>query len=302
MNRDETFLSDSDEKFLRHTKTCPVDVSCIEDESKRSSMARLLGEILRIFGVLYFELEALDGATVANDCRAAVIAIQKPPDDSCISEATDLPSTVELARTIVVWRGEQLRFHIVLHMNVAEMLLSDDKQHEALAMACIAHELAHVQHEGRFSQRFSSIYRGPLECGNRIREMFIRAMDVWSEYAACRSSACFRPEALGEHGMLLRHAIEKSLTIRRTGSSQDRQVAAAEMLVCAGYLLGQLDGLELEAELATQDAEISLHGHLTVAMTLNRLRDILRKLWETEEEWESIEVFAPIYDLMLELG
>lgn len=302
MNRDEIFLSESDGRFMRHSRIYPVDVSCIEDESVHSSMETLLGEILRLFGILYFELEALDGMTVAKDCRAAAIAIQKPPDDSCVSAGIDLPSTVELARTIVVWRGEELRFHVVLHLDVAELLLSEDKQHEPLAMACIAHELAHVQHEGRFSRKFSSIYRGPLECGNRTRAMFIRAMDVWSEYAACRSSACFRPEALGEYGRLLQRAIEKLLTIRQTGEGEDRQTAAAEVLVCAGYLLGQLDGLALEAELQTRDAALSLRGDITVTVILDRLRSILRNLWETEEEWESIEVFAPIYDLMLELG
>jgi hypothetical protein len=35
-----------------------------------------------------------------------------------------------------------------------------------------------------------------LDCGDRSRQSFIKALDVWSEYAACRSAAEFRPDSL----------------------------------------------------------------------------------------------------------
>jgi hypothetical protein len=63
-------------------------------------------------------------------------------------------------------------------------------------------------------------------------------MNVWSEYAACRSSAAFRPEALEEPQLLLLRAIEKMLATTHRAPSEDKLAVTAEMLLCAGYLLG----------------------------------------------------------------
>ncbi|MDE1162385.1 MAG: hypothetical protein PW792_10645 [Acidobacteriaceae bacterium] len=280
----------------------PVDASCFEDAKTRSAAEGLLGETLRLLGILRFDLEALDGATLARDCRATAIAIQKPPDPSCVPEhGVGVPNTFELGRTIAVRRGNELRFHIVLYFEIGEMLLSDDEQRRALAMACIAHELAHVQHEGRFYRKFPHLFEGPLECGERKRSIFIRSMDVWSEYAACRSSAAFRPEALEEHQLLLKGGVAKYLATEHTAPIEEREAVAVETLLCAGYLLGEVDGLDLEIELTARESVPVIHDWIKVSSAFDRLKRILRELWDTEEYWTSIEVFAPIYELAIEL-
>jgi hypothetical protein len=90
-----------------------------------------------------------------------------------------------------------------------------EKDLQTLAQACIAHEAAHVEHEGHLYRTFPGIYGRPLECGDRSRQTFLKAMDVWSEYAACRSSATFRPEAVEEFEGLFCRALEESLAACR---------------------------------------------------------------------------------------
>jgi hypothetical protein len=303
MDDNENRFPESEEYSSRSPKSYPVNGSCFEDAEKRSRVESFVGGFLRLFGPLHFDLEALDGATFATDTRATAIAIQKPPDISCIPPDTiKLPNTLELARTIAVWRGDRLCFHVVMHADIGEMFLSEDKAQQALAIACLGHELAHVQHEGRFYRKFPSLYHGPLECGSRNRSVFIQAMDVWSEYAACRSSAALRPEGLDEHQLLLLRAIEKMLTIERTALPEENIAVAAEMLLCAGYLLGELDGLELEIEFEPRQGAPSLPEHAKIISAISRLKGFLRELWQTEEDWPSVDVFVPIYELMLEFG
>lgn len=285
------------------SKSYPVDASCFEDAKKRSAAEGLLGETLRLFGLFHFELDALDGATLAKDCRATAIQLQQPPDASYVAEDTiKLPNTLELGRTIMVRRGNELRLHVVFYFEIGEMLLSDDKEQQSLAMACVAHELAHVQHEGRFYRRFPQLYEGPLECGGRKRNIFIGAMDVWSEYAACRSSAAFRPEALEEHQLLLKGGIEKLFAMEQAAPIAEKEAAAVETLMCAGYLIGEVDGLDLDIEIAPHQPGTASHDWVKLASAFEKLKGILRELWETEGHWASIEVFVPIYELALELG
>jgi hypothetical protein len=299
----ENFPQGNEPRGHRNSQRYPVDASCFEDAKTRSAAEGLLGETLRLLGILRFDLEVLDGATLSRDCRATAIAIQKPPDASCVPEdGIKLPNTFELGRTIAVRRGDELRFHIVLYFEIGEMLLSGDERQQAFAMACVAHELAHVQHEGRFYRKFPHLYEGPLECGDRKRSTFIRSMDVWSEYAACRSSATFRPEALEEHQLLLKGGVAKYLATEQTAPVEEREAVAVETLLCAGYLLGEVDGLDLEIELTARESVPVAHDWIKISSALDRLKRILRELWDTEEHWASIEVFAPIYELALELG
>jgi hypothetical protein len=193
------------------------------------------------------------------------------------------------------------------------MTLSPEKNLQALAHACIAHESAHVEHEGHLFRTFPDIYGCPLECGERSRQTFLKAMDVWSEYAACRSSAMFRPEALEEFEGIFCRALEESLAAstaqiaayRHGGKAKDVFVGVQQLFgdvfIHAGYFLGHLDGLELTlADNAPLASEL-FETHPKIYSLILRLRRVLHELWLTEYAWQSIEVFTPIYDLICEM-
>jgi hypothetical protein len=138
-------------------------------------------------------------------------------------------------------------------------------------------------------------------------------MDVWSEYAACRSSAQFRPEAVEEFEGLFCRALDESLTAgkeRIAAYRRDRktlqiftgiQQLFGDVFIHAGYFLGHLDGLELTLEKDAPQASALLQQHPQIEALVIRLGRVLHELWLSECDWKSIEVFAPIYDLICKM-
>jgi hypothetical protein len=160
---------------------------------------------------------------------------------------------------------------------------------------------------------FPGSYGKPLECGNRSRQTFLKAMDVWSEYAACRSSATFRPEAREEFEGILCRAMDDSfaaaieqIKAHREGRGagevfREIQQIFGDVFICAGYLLGHVHGLELNLKDRTPRLDELFRKNPFVEGLMTRLERILHELWLQEFVWASIEVFAPIYDLICEM-
>jgi hypothetical protein len=288
-------------------------VSCYDDQEVSEAVTATMEQILYALALAGMDLRSLDGITMSRDCRADAMALQRMPDGQVPLEMSDQSGTMELARTVAVWREKELRFHIVFRAGVGLMTLSPEKNLQALAHACIAHEAAHVEHEGHLFRTFPDIYGRPLECGDRSRQTFLKAMDVWSEYAACRSSAMFRPEALEEFEGIFCRALEESLAYsivqiaayRRDKNAKDIFVGVQQLFgdvfIHAGYFLGHLDGLELALADGTPRASELFKKHPEIHSLAIRLHRSLHELWLSEYAWQSIDVFAPIYDLICEM-
>ena len=222
------------------------------------------------------------------------------------------PDAMEMARTAAVRRNGDLRFHIVVRPGLLLLAMSPDESMQRLAQGCIAHEAAHVEHESHLYRMFPDSYGKPLECGNRSRQTYLKAMDVWSEYAACRSSAVFRPEALEEFEGILCRALEESpaaaikqIRALREGRSagdvfRDVQQIFGDAFIHAGYLLGHIHGVERRRKDCTPRLDAILQDNAELESLMERLERVLHELWLQEFAWPSIEVFAPIYDLICE--
>jgi hypothetical protein len=307
-----SFPPDKDGKLLLPMR-CSIAASFYEAADVRQAVTEEMEKILYALALSGLDLRALDGITFAHDCSAVTSALQSMPGGQIASEMSERPGTVELARTAAVWRENELRFHIVLRAGLGLMTLSHEVSQRALAHACIAHEAAHVEHEGHLYRTFSGLYGGPLECGDRSRQTFLKAIDAWSEYAACRSSARFRPEAVEEFEGIFCRALEESLLVckdRLTTDGRDQansqvlteiQQLFGDVFICAGYFLGHLDGLELNLEEHAPRVSALLRQHSQIETLVARLRCVLHELWFSEYDWKSIEVFAPIYDLIREM-
>jgi hypothetical protein len=292
---------------------CSLDVSCFEEPELQDALAIAIEETLYVVAFSGIELHALDGVTVATDCCAAACKLQNLPEGQVPLEMNPQPEAMEMARTAAVRRDGDLRFHIVLRSGLALTTLSPEPKMQKLALACIAHEAAHVEHESHLYRTFSGSYGKPLECGNRSRQTFLKAIDVWSEYAACRSSATFRPEAVEEFERILCRAIEDSsaAAIEQIRADRERRAAGdvfreiqqifGDVFICAGYLLGHAHGLERSLKDRTSRLDEVFRKNPSVEDLMNRLELILDELWSQEFAWASIEVFAPIYDLICEM-
>ena len=290
--------------------TCSIGVSCYEFPEIRDFVAVTLQGIFESLARTGMDLRALDGVTLAEDCAAATAALRPLPEGQLPLEAGDPPDTMEMARTVPIWRDHELRFHIVMRAGLGIGMLGADRAMQALAFACIAHEAAHVEHEGRLYRTFPDIYGKAIPCGDRSRQTFLKAMDVWSEYAACRSSAMFRPEAAEEFEKVFCRALEDALTVckQRIESYSTNGDAAegfadipqlfGDVFLCAGYFLGHLDGLGLDLRRHAPMALALLTGHPEIAVLIERVPRTLHDLWRDRFAWTSIEVFTPIYDIL----
>jgi hypothetical protein len=291
---------------------CGVSIGCYDSAELQQSIVSSIEQLLYALALSGIDLRSLDGVTVALDARKAACELQSFPAGAVPLEMSQ-PETMELARTVAVRRGEDFRFHIVLRAGLGLMILSPKPDEQALACGCIAHEAAHVEHEGHMYKTFPEVYGRTLDCGDRSRQTFIKALDVWSEYAACRSSAQFRPEALADFDRAFCIALEESCSgsqrwiesFRDGGKATDTfreiQQAFGDTFICAGYLLGHLHGLELNEVPETSGARQLLSKKPPITDLVARLGRALHELWLTEFAWHSIEVFAPTYDLLCEM-
>ena len=284
------------------------------EEEVGQAVAGTLEQILYGLSVAGMDLRSLDGITLASDCRSAAMALQQLPEGQVPLEMSEQDDVMEAGRTVAVRRENELRFHIVLRAGLGLMTLSPEKEQQTLAYACIAHEAAHVDHEGHLYRRFPGAYSTPLECGERSRQTFLKAMDVWSEYAACRSSAMYRPEAVEEFEGIFCRSLEASFSAckeRIAAFREDRNLTAkvfrdiqqlfGDVFIHAGYFLGHLDGMEWKLEKDAPRASALLHEYPKIEALFLRLHRVLHELWLTEYAWESLEVFASIYDLICEM-
>jgi len=304
----------SEGQHLQLPEECGLFLTGYEADSEvRQALGIALERIVYALGFVGMDLRALDGITLARDCRKAAMALQRLPEGQAPLEMGEQPDTLEMARTVAVWREKELRFHIVLRAGLGLMTLSPEKDQQELADACIAHEAAHVEHEGHLFRTFPDIYGRPLPCGDRSRLAFVKAMDVWSEYAACRSSAMFRPEAVEEFEGMFCRAFEDSLAVckeriaafRRDPNAleiaREIQQIFGDVFVCAGYFLGHVEGTELDLKDDASRVSALLKQYPPMEELFTRLRCELQELWLTECAWKSIDVFAPVYDLICEM-
>ncbi len=302
-----------DEGHLLLPQQCSVHALCFEDQKVRNAVAAALEQAFYALAMVGIDLRALDGVTLTRDCRGTASSLQQIPEGQVPLEMSDRPETMEMGRTVAVRRQDEWRFHIVLRAGLGLMTLSKEKEQRDLAYACLAHEAAHVEHEGHLYRTFPSIYGCPLECGTRSRPTFLKALDVWSEYAACRTSAMFRPSAMEEFEAMFCRSVEDSVAVckeriaayrsdrRGLQAFVDIQQIFGDLFICAGYFLGHLDGLELKLGEHAPRASALLHHHAPIESIVCRLDRVLHDLWLDEYGWKSVEVFAPIYDLICEM-
>jgi len=295
---------------VRLPAICSIAVCCYEAPELQHLVASTLQGIFQSLARTGMDLRALDGLTLTEDCAAASAALQTVPEGQVPLEVGDQPDTIEMARTVPVWRDNELRFRIVMRAGLGIGMLGDDRAMQALAFACLAHEAAHVEHEGHLYRTFPHIYGRTVPCGDRSRQTFLKAMDVWSEYAACRSSAIFRPEAAEEFEKVFCRALEDNLSAckqRIAAYRADRnalnvfvdiQNLFGDVCISAGYFLGHLDGLGLSLQCHAVDASALFAEHPEIGELVERLRRTLNQLWLTEYGWPSIEVFSPIYEII----
>ena len=133
------FKLDGEENLLFPDR-CTLSVSCYDAPEERQAIAEVLEQVLSDSVRLGLDLRALDGITFAHDWKAAAAAIQSIPENHIPLEMDEVPESMELARTVTVWRDPEMRFHIFLRAGLGVMALSPEAEHRRVAYACVAHD------------------------------------------------------------------------------------------------------------------------------------------------------------------
>ncbi len=135
---------------------------------------------------------------------------------------------------------------------------------------------------------------------------------VWN-IAFCAERALFCPEAVEEFEGILCRAIEDSfaaaleqIKAHREGRGagdvfRELQQIFGDVFICACYLLGHVHGVERNLKDRTSRLDEVFQRNPQVKGLITRFERILSELWLQEYVLESIEVFAPIYDLICEM-
>ncbi len=297
-------------KEIQRPEHINIVAACYEHSEMRDAVTFALEQTLHTQARLGMDLRFLDGVTVTHDIGVFAVTLQNVPEGQILLERGKLPETMDLGQTVPVRRDGEVRFHIVLRPGVGVMLVSPEEDLQSEAYGCVAHEASHVDHESHLYRTFPQVFACPVECGGRSRQTFLKALDVWAEYAACRSTAIYRPKASEDFEDSFCRLLERSFSackeqiaaFRREGNAslvfRNVQQLCGDVFIAAGYLLGHGIGLEKKFEDHAPRAAALLGQHPPIERLFVRLQRILHELWLTEYAWESIEVFAPIYDLI----
>ncbi|MCU1223931.1 MAG: hypothetical protein JWQ42_2024 [Edaphobacter sp.] len=114
----------NEEGRLLLPRECSLAVSCYEDQEVGGAVSAAMEQILYALALVGMDLSALDGITMSRDCRADATALQRMPEGQVPLEMSDQPDTMEMARTVAVWREKELRFHIVFRAGIGLMTLT----------------------------------------------------------------------------------------------------------------------------------------------------------------------------------
>ena len=110
---------------------CSISVSCYEQAEVQHFVAITLRDILESLARTGMDLRALDGVTLTADCAATALVLQPLPEAQIPLETADQPDTMEMARTVPVWRDGELRFHIVMRAGLGIGLHVTDEAMQA---------------------------------------------------------------------------------------------------------------------------------------------------------------------------
>lgn len=256
------------------------------------------------------DLERLDGVTIAYDYPKALLELDRGFEASQpLAPTRDRAHGIAMAP--IVLREGVLKSHIVLDANWARFLDDETHQYHKTMVYSLAHECGHVQDHKLRDIAFPGIIGRQRVSGllEGFRQQFIDGS--WDEYAASRVSASFDENQVKLHERTFLDILEsiearKDELLLSHRTHQDYGRVAREvsreykiLLQAAAYLLGHLDGLGKDLDLAP-GARDKLEAHWFKDYW-RRMSACFSDLWSRNGAWQSMDEFQPLADLGMEL-
>jgi len=308
------------ESIEAHRVTLPVNTpltfkGAMEGDDERSikTFSDTLGSHLGAIST-HIDLTRLDGVTVATDYANAVANIDRGVLTSVDStRPTDDGIAVGVAMTIAVLRDATVKSHIVLsHALVRPIMKPEEPGPYGMAVQALAHECAHVEVQHRFDSAFPNLTLRPAPStwdAFDIEKWRYAIQLTFDEYAASRRSASFGVNPLSGYVEALLNTLDRTAT----GSMQilrawviDRDFTQVlhgmlklygDLFVRSAYVLGTMDGLEMEVD----DAPMSLRDRLErlgLEACFVELHGICQSLMAEYGHWPDTSAFESIGNLL----
>jgi len=300
-----------DDKRALPPPTAPesIDVSLrgFEDKATAERFGHVIADAVR--GISrYINLQRLDGITVAFDYDEALAQLDRGYSASKALTRTGTDKLVGVAMSPAVLRNGAVKSHMVFHAPFVLGLEEPDTENFRRAFYLVAHECGHVEDLKERDEAFpETILRRPFANNEEaILGQFSAA--VWEEYAASRVSAIFGEDltAIYEQSFtsvlgVARNQAEAAIRSYRLHGDIIRVVEQAGNSLCeplrmAAYLIGHLDGIAADFDLAPQARDELATS--TYANFVRRLADGLRDLWSRRGRWSTLAEF----DVLKEIG
>lgn len=291
---------------IRESSTTPTDVKVMVvglDEDLAVPLAEVLKDVVLDLGT-HFDLQGLDGVTVAANCSQALLELDRGYETSHrVTPSNTYGAGVAMTPSVI--RDGQLRSHILFEAANLIGMLQDRKQ--TRVMNLIAHECAHVE----ITRYFDSAFPGVLlkRKGNALDVFrWDVTLACWDEFAACWRSAPFGSVHTDEYEEVFlrvlddtRQKANASITSYRLHADISRVLsevcgAYGNLMKYSAYHLGNLEGNNLSWRQMPNSAE-RLAGHWFQPF-FESLEGALKTLaksygsWVTEEPFEVLGEIA----------
>jgi hypothetical protein len=292
-------------------------VSCLgvgRDEAHAKEIGDAAGSLIYLLATERdLDLRALDGITFASDYAKALADLDRGFTTRSTLSATEVPHAQGVAMTPTIIRDSEIRFRIVASAWVGIGLLHEDELLRSQAIYTLCHEAAHVHHESQWYKAFPNTHGLPIAESGKISALLSAMFSSFSEYAVCRTTATIRPESVSDYETGFTGAIEHTFSVRTQRMRAyllDRnhqrildEMAAlfGQLLKLSAYLLGHLDGLEMEMEEAAPGAHTLLQKHPALSAAIQSFHNELRKLWDTEGTWPGFDAYFALHECAINL-
>lgn len=292
-------------------------ISCLgvgRDEEHCKEISAAANELMVQLATEFdLELAALDGITFAHDYAKALAELDRGFATRSTLTATDVPHAQGVAMTPTVIRNGEIKFWIVAAAWVGIGLLEEDETLRSQSIYTLCHEGAHIHHESKWHNAFPDKHGTPINEPGMISALLSTMFTAFSEYAVCRTTATIRPESVADyetgfvgaiaHTFAMRTQKMRAYLLSRNHQQILDEMAAlfGELLKLAAYLLGHLDGLEVEMKEQAATAFGCLGEHPALQTVLDEFHQELKALWETEGAWPGFEAFYPLHECAIRL-
>src|SRR6266404_695069 len=277
------------------------------DDDAKAASRRVAEAINQLSAELGLNLKDLDGVTIAHDYDAALAQLDRGYEATTPLTRTNDGAAQGCAMAPLVLRNGEVKSHLVLSAFI--MPLIDAPQAGVDGKYILGHELAHI-HEHYFRNKVLPNTLLTTRITKRDGAFLHELADTcWGEYVACLFSAPVYPEQVKLFEMPLLELLPKAsreIVAAKQDWFVDRDIAkfwqragttVYSLLKYFSYLLGHAAGLGQSTSETAPETWALLKRNAWLLPSVERLSEELSRMYETFEEWKSLEVFEPLKQL-----